>query len=75
MKDGANKSGTVYWDYLRFEDSINIIHQLYAFGGLGNSINLNPYETFNAGDKIYLVSKNLSATASEYCTTLSGTLT
>lgn len=74
MQDSANKTGTVYWDYVRLVDSLDVRHRIYSAAGQTSALVLAPSEDFMAGDTIYLVTKNLGATKSEVTTITAGTL-
>jgi hypothetical protein len=74
MQDGANKTGTVYWDTLRQEDQLDVRHRLYTSTGDTVSAPLNPVETFNAGESVYLIARNIGNTTNEFTAIWSGTL-
>jgi hypothetical protein len=75
MQDSANKSGTVYWDYVRLVDSLDIKHRIYS--GADNTapgLNLSPAETFIQNETVYIVSKNTGTSKGEISTLASGYL-
>jgi len=74
MQDAANKTGTVYWDTLRQEDQLDVRHRLYTSTGDTVSAPLNPVETFNASESVYLIARNIGNTTNEYTAIWSGTL-
>jgi hypothetical protein len=73
MLDGANKSGTVYWDTVRFEDQLTHKHKIYSADGTTIQIITAP-ESYAATTALYLITKNTNNVASEYATAAIGTL-
>jgi hypothetical protein len=73
MQDGANKTGTVYWDTVRFEDSILPKHRIFSADGSTVSVITAP-ESYVTGTKFYLRTKNTSNTTIEFATVATGVL-
>jgi hypothetical protein len=75
MKDSANRTGTVYWDYVRFQDSITVLHRVYLLGGLSSpQIQISPSEVLAAGEKIYMAVRNTGAARTEFTSVVKGVL-
>lgn len=73
MLDAANKSGTVYWDTVRLEDSLNFKHLIFSADGSSVQVITAP-ESYPTGTTLYLRTKNTNNTRTEYATVLNGTL-
>ncbi len=71
--DSANKSGTVYWDTVRLEGSLDLKHQIYTSDGSTVSVIVQP-ELYVAGDTLLLSVRNTGASKVEYMGVVSGLL-
>lgn len=72
MIDSVNKSGTVYWDTIRFEDSISLLYRCYFSASQTFSFSCDPVEVFNTGEKMYIIQKNTGANIQEYSAMAAG---
>lgn len=73
MQDGANKTGTVYWDTLRMEDALDFKHLVYSANGSSVNVLVAP-EAYPEGSKLYLRTKNTNNASTEFCTVSVGVL-
>lgn len=73
MLDGANKTGTVYWDQVQFEESLTVSQRVYFAAGTTSIIDITPTSDFMTGEQIYLITVNLGSKG-EFTTVLKGTL-
>lgn len=71
--DGANKAGTIYWDTVRFEDSLTPLYQIYSPTAETVAVPTAP-ESIAAGTTLYMRTKNIGNVVSEYGTFLVGSL-
>lgn len=71
--DGANKTGTVYWDTVRFEDSLTPLYQIYSPAAETVAVPTAP-ESIVAGTTLYIRTKNIGNVVSDYGTFLVGSL-
>ena len=70
--DSVNKSGTVYWDTIRLEDTLSVLYRCYFSANQTFSFSCDPVEVFNAGEKMYIIQKNTGANIQEYSAMAAG---
>ena len=74
LLDGGNKSGTIYWDNVRFLESRTLIERIYTSANDTFQLILNPVELFDTGDILGLEFKNNDTVAREYTVTAKGVI-
>lgn len=72
MVDGANRSGTVYWDAIKLVGQINIVDKIYSSSGDTRQLNFDPVKTYSIGDVLILIATNTTASSNEYFASASG---
>jgi hypothetical protein len=75
MQDSANRTGTVYWDAVSFEGSLDIRQRVFFPEKQSTpSIALVPALSLNAEDSILVVTKNLENQRGDFATFVRGVL-
>lgn len=74
FRDSGNKTGTIYWDYFRLSDSLEILHRIYIANGITVQVDLPFAETIVPTGTFYISVFNSSAAAGEFCGTVVGVL-
>lgn len=74
LLDGGNKTGTIYWDNIKFLHSKDLIERIYIDANSTFQLVLNPVEVFNIGEVLGIQMKNNSATINEFTVTAKGVI-
>lgn len=74
LKDGGNKSGTLYWDDVKFIGAQTLIERIYIDANRTFQLILNPVELFSTGEVLGLLYKNNDVASKEYTATAKGVL-
>lgn len=74
LLDGGNKSGTIYWDDVKFMESFELIERIYIDANRTFQLTLNPSEIVMTGEKLAILYKNSDSAAKEYTVTAKGVI-
>lgn len=72
LQDGGNKTGTIYWDNVHFEDSMELIERIYIDANRTFQLIVNPVELFSVGETLTLRFKNNDSVSREFTATAKG---
>jgi hypothetical protein len=74
LLDGGNKSGTIYWDNVRFLKSKQLIDRIYISANQTTQLTINPVEIFETGEVLGIQYKNNDTTAREFTVIAKGVI-
>ena len=72
LLDGGNKSGTIWWDYVRFTSEIQLVDKIYSSDGSTNQLRFDPVVPFTAGETLLIGIKNTGTLTTEIQGSASG---
>jgi hypothetical protein len=72
LVDGGNKAGSIWWDNVKFYESIDILEKIYSAAGTTTQTIFDPVLVFNSGESLYISMKNNSANTGEVQISASG---
>lgn len=72
LMDGGNKTGTIYWDNVHFDDSQELIERIYIDANRTFQLILNPVELFDVGETLALRFTNNDTVSREFTVTAKG---
>ena len=72
LQDGGNKAGSIWWDNVKFYESVDIMEKIYSAAGTTTQVVFDPVLIFDAGESLYISSKNNSANTGEVQISVSG---
>jgi hypothetical protein len=71
LTDGGNKSGTIYWDDVRYLTEMEILEKIYT-PGQTNQLTFDPTIVFEVGQTLALMVRNSGATTGEVQAAVAG---
>lgn len=72
LNDSANKAGTVFWDTVRFSNSLTTLFPIYHSANSSSSITLNPVTVLANGDQIIVGQQNNDTVRKEFFSLVGG---
>jgi hypothetical protein len=74
LTDGANKTGTIYWDDIELSGQLTILNKLYTGSGSTVSTAFVPAASVSNTESLVVLTRNNTATAAEFQTAIIGAL-
>lgn len=72
LLDGGNKTGTLWWDDVKFMSEIAILEKIYSSNGSTEQLRFDPVIVFDTGDVILMTIKNNGTVSAEVQASASG---